>query len=199
MTILIAGVLAAVLATAACETADSRQPAQPPTTSAASNEPPANPAPSDAMTPTTPTPSDPPTAAGASQAPILAAAGDWIQYAVGNASFKGRTTVRVAGDGTALVTFQRGKGEDRYPGKLDAADLGKLRETLAKNDPRALKSEREKGKPDESRITIVVHAGGSDSAVELWDSEQWKIPALRAIVTEMNAVANKVSGGKVKY
>jgi hypothetical protein len=197
MTILIAGVLAAVLATAACETADSRQPAQPPTPTEASNSPPANPAPpSDAMTPTT----EPPTAAaGASQAPVLAAAGDWIQYSVGNASFKGRTTVRVAGDGTALVTFQRGKSEDKYPGKLDAADLGKLRETLGKNDPRALKSERDKGKPDETRITIAVHAGGSDTTVELWDSEQWKIPALRAIVTEMNAVASKVSGGKVKY
>jgi hypothetical protein len=195
MTILIAGVLAAVLATAACETADSRQPAQPPSPTAASHEP-ANPAPpSDAMTPT----SEPPTAAGASQAPILAAAGDWIQYSVGNAGFKGRTTVRVAGDGTALVTFERGKGADKYPGKLDAADLGKLRDALAKNDPRALKSEREKGKPDESRITIAVHAGGSDATVELWDGEQWKIPALRAIVTEMNAVASKVSGGKVKY
>jgi hypothetical protein len=131
--------------------------------------------------------------------PILATAADWVEYAVGNPSFRGRTTVKVGGDGAVDVGFDHNGKTDRYAGQLDAVELRGLRDTLTANDPRALKSARATGKPDEARIELTVGSGGHSAKVVMWDAEQWKMPPLRALVVSFNAIANKTSGGKVKY
>ena len=141
--------------------------------------------------------STPPPASTA--APILSAATDSIQYAVGNPSFRGRTVVKVTGSGAVDVSFERGGKTDRYTGQLDADELRGLRDNLASHDPRALHSARATGKPDEARIELTIRGTAGDSQVTLWDGEQWQIPSLRALVVAFNAIASKTSGGKVKY
>ncbi len=132
-------------------------------------------------------------------APLLAAATDSIQYAVGNPSFRGRTTVKVTGSGAVEVTSEHGGKTDRYTGQLDPGALHDLRDTLTTNDPRTLNSARATGQPDEARIELTVSAAGGDAKVVLWDGEQWKMPPLRALVMKFNEIASKTSGGKVKY
>lgn len=142
----------------------------------------------------------PPEPAAANTAtPILAAAADWVEYAVGNPNFRGRTTVKVAGTGGVEVGFEHAGKTFRYAGRLEAGELRAFRDTLAANDPRALKSARATGKPDEARIELTVGSGGTSVKVVLWDAEQWQMPPLRALVVAFNAIASKTSGGKVKY
>ena len=164
-----------------------------PTPAASANPAPAAPAqpppPSTAMT------TPPPSAA----APVLAAATDSIQYAVGNPSFRGRTTVKVTGSGAVEVSFEHAGKTDRYTGQLDPGALRALRDTVTTHDPRTLQSARATGQPDETRIELTVSAGGGDAKVVLWDGEQWKLPPLRALVMAFNEIASKTTGGKVKY
>lgn len=142
----------------------------------------------------------PPQPASATTAtPILAAAADWIEYAVGNPNFRGRTTVKVTGNGGVEVSFEHAGKTYRYAGQLDAGELRGFRDTLAANDPRALKSGRATGKPDEARIELTVRSGGETAKVVLWDAEQWQLPPLRALVVAFSAIASKTSGGKVTY
>jgi hypothetical protein len=141
----------------------------------------------------------PPSAPASPSAPLLAAATDAIQYAVGNPSFRGRTTVKVTGSGAVEVTSEHGGKTDRYTGQLDAGALHSLRDTLTAHDPRALQSARTTGKPDEARIELTATGAGGDVKVVLWDGEQWQMPPLRALVVTFNEIAGKTSGGKVKY
>lgn len=173
---------------AACGTPSPAPFTSPSVPTGASSSPPTSPSP--AMT-------TPALSSGAS-APLLAASGDSIQYAVGNPNFRGRTTVKIAGDGAVEVSSEAGGKIDRYTGTLDAAELGKLRETLAANDPRALDTTPRNGVPDEARIELTL-GGARNARIELWDNEQWKQPALRALVVAFNEIASKVSDGKIRY
>jgi hypothetical protein len=196
MTVHGAALVAAILA--AC--ASSGEPATPPAhtnPTAAAATPAAMPAPSPPPSTDMTTPPQPASATTAT--PILAAAADWVEYAVGNPNFRGRTTVKVDGNGGVDVRFEHAGKTDHYTGQLDAGELAGLRDMLAANDPRALKSGRATGKPDEARIELTVSSGGASAKVVLWDAEQWQMPPLRALVVSFNAIASKVSGGKVKY
>ena len=124
---------------------------------------------------------------------------DWIQYGVGNASFRGRTTVRIEANGGAQVVYERGTLRDEYPGTLTPDEISSLQQALVEADPRALTSQREVASPGEARIRISWYLAGDESHVELWDNEQWEIPALRQWVERFNATAKTVSGGKVTH
>jgi hypothetical protein len=124
---------------------------------------------------------------------------DWIEYGVGNASFRGRTTVRIEANGGAQVVYERGTVRDEYPGTLTPDEISALQQALSEADPRALTSQQEMGSPDEARIRISWNIGGTESHVEFWDNEQWEIAALRQWIERFNAIAKTVSGGKVTH
>jgi hypothetical protein len=136
---------------------------------------------------------------GATASAALTRPADWIEYAAGIPTFHGRTTVHVAGDGSAWATFEQGGKTDRHEGKLDPALLERVRRTLAQNDPTKVASTRTVAQPDEARITITVQSGAGQATSEAWDNDQWSNESLRALVVLFQDVAKQVSGGKISY
>ena len=131
--------------------------------------------------------------------PVLDAPADWVEYAVGSPEFRGRTTVRVEGDGRALVRSTEGDRERAFEATLDDDAMADLRETLASHDPRDLRSERDSGVPDEARIRIRLSADGTEHAREFWGNERWEVDGLGALVDAFDGIAADVSGGEVTY
>ena len=132
-------------------------------------------------------------------APILGAPGDSVRYEVGNAGFRGRTIVEVAGDGSVRASFQRGAATDNYRATLSAAELDGLRTLLRDNDVGSLRSARSTGQPDEDRVRIALVTGGQSTEAELWYGEQWTNPGLRALIGAFGGLAARASGGRIPY
>lgn len=131
--------------------------------------------------------------------PILGSRGDSARYEVGNAGFRGRTTVEVRGDGSVQASFQRGAATDTYRATLSAAELDGLRKLLRDSDVGSLCSARATGQPDEDRVRIVLVTGGQSTEAELWYGEQWTNPGLRALIGAFGGLAARASGGKIPY
>lgn len=136
---------------------------------------------------------------GRASAALLQSPDDSLEYEVGTPAFYGQTTVRVAGDGRAVVRFAKDDHEEVYQGTLSGALLTELRGVLAASDPRRLVSRRELGVAGEARVRFRTESGGVETLVELWDNERDDIPAMRALVAAMNKVARQVSRGRVRY
>ncbi len=198
---IVRGALIAAILTACASSGEQATPPSHtnPTPPAAANPTPAAVAPAQTPPPSTAMTTPPPSTPASPPAPLLAAATDTIEYAVGNPNFRGRTTVKITGNGAVEVTSEHDGKTDHYTGQLDAGALRDLRETLTAHDPRTLQSARATGKPDEARIEITASGTAGNVKAVLWDGEQWQMPPLRALVMAFNEIASKASGGKVKY
>ncbi len=124
---------------------------------------------------------------------------DWVEYAVGNVDFRGRTTIRVASDGEAVVRFEQGDDVSEYEATLDDDALADLRKTLAASDPRTLTPERETAVPDEARVRVEFALDGEEGVLEFWANERHERPPFDALVSAFEAVAADVSDGDVTY
>jgi len=124
---------------------------------------------------------------------------DAVRYEVGNAGFRGRTTVEVRGDASVEARFERGEATDTYRMQLSPAELDQLRQVLRDSDLASLKSQRATAQPDEDRVHITLVARASRTEATLWYNEQWTNPALRALITAFTDLASRASGGKISY
>jgi hypothetical protein len=132
-------------------------------------------------------------------ATVLASANDWFEYKVGNPSFHGRTIVRVTGDGNAEASFERGGKIQSYKGAVPAAKLKALRDSLAKHPIDSYKPAKRNPVPDEATMEFTLVTGGARTEAKLLDNARHEIDALDELVEVIQAIASKVSGGKIEY
>lgn len=132
-------------------------------------------------------------------ATVLASATDSFEYKVGNPHFRGRTVVRITGDGNAEASFERGGKVDSYKGTVPAAKLTALRESLSNHPLASYQPKKRPAVPDEVTLEFVLVSGGERSAASILHDERYEIDALGELVEIIQDIAKKVSGGKIEY
>jgi len=132
-------------------------------------------------------------------AAVLANANDSLEYQVGNPDFEGRTVVRVAGDGSAEASFERGGKTQRYQGRVPAAKLQALRDSLTSHPIDRYKPAKRKPVPDEAALEFTLVTGGTRAHAGFLSTDRHTIDALGDLVDLIQDIASKISGGKIKY
>lgn len=122
-----------------------------------------------------------------------------FSYTTGNPNFKGESFLHVTADGSATVKATRGANSETYTADLSPKENKDFWNAVTQLNPCSLKNSR-LGQPGEDMLKFSVNEGESDACqAEIWADEQHKMPLLKDLVKQVNAVLSKVSGGKVTY